>query len=83
MRCELHRLLQPRRVKHLKNHIESMTVQLVGVVYLHKLHVFCPLVCQTLQRLRQRGLAASRYSYDCYPNHAAKLLLFFDICNTY
>lgn len=76
MRCEEEGFFQTGRVHDLQDDIESMTMQLVGVMHLGELHVELIMVGQCLQRLTERTLTALRQSYDGNLNHAAKLLLF-------
>ena len=76
-------LFQSRRVYYLQHHIIGMTMQLVGVMHLHKLHGLLTAFSQTLQCRTQRTFSASRQTYDGDFNHAAKLLLFSYLHNTY
>ena len=81
MRCEHERLFQTRGIDYLQHKVKSMTMQFIGVMHLNKLHTVMPLIRQILQGIAKGTFPAMGKTYDGYSNHAAKVLLFCDMCN--
>jgi hypothetical protein len=51
-------------------------------MHFYKVHILPALIRQALQSLTEGTFSAPRKSYDPNFNHGAKLLLFYDLCNT-